>query len=66
MGSTLFLYTDGLIERRDRTLDDGLSQLAELVRVTTGPPEALVDSITTEMADQDRTDDVALMAIVLH
>ncbi|MDQ6837467.1 MAG: serine/threonine-protein phosphatase, partial [Actinomycetota bacterium] len=66
VGSTLFLYTDGLIERRDRTLDDGLSQLAELVRVTTGPPEALVDSITTEMADQDRTDDVALMAIVLH
>ncbi|MDQ2725825.1 MAG: SpoIIE family protein phosphatase, partial [Actinomycetota bacterium] len=66
VGSLLLLYTDGLIDRRDRTIDDGLNQLADLVRTTGGPPEDLCDRITTEMADKDRTDDVALLAIALH
>jgi PAS domain S-box-containing protein len=66
VGSTLLLYTDGLIDRRDRTIDDGLTKLAELVRLTCGPPEDLCDRITTEMADKDRTDDVALLAIALQ
>lgn len=66
VGSTLLLYTDGLIERRDRTIDAGLTQLADLVRRIGGPPEDLCDRITTEMANADRTDDVALLAIALH
>ena len=66
VGSTLLLYTDGLIERRDRTIDAGLTKLAELLRLTRGSPEDLCDRITTEMADQDRTDDVALLAIALQ
>lgn len=66
VGSTLLLYTDGLVDRRDRTIDEGLTQLAELVRLTDGPPEELCDRITTEMADKDRTDDVALLAIALQ
>ncbi|MDQ2726991.1 MAG: serine/threonine-protein phosphatase [Actinomycetota bacterium] len=66
VGSTLLLYTDGLIDRRDRTIEDGLTQLAELVQLTGGPPEDLCDRITAEMADTDRADDVALLAIALH
>lgn len=30
-GSTLMLYTDGLVERRDLTLDDGIAHLGETV-----------------------------------
>jgi len=34
--------------------------------VTGGSPEDLCDRIAAEMADKDRTDDVALLAIALH
>ena len=30
-GSTLLLYTDGLIERRDRDLDDGMARAAAVL-----------------------------------
>jgi PAS domain S-box-containing protein len=66
VGSTLLLYTDGLVDRRHCAIDDCLSQLAELVRQTGGSPEELCDRITTEMAEDDRTDDIALLAIALN
>jgi PAS domain S-box-containing protein len=66
VGSTLLLYTDGLVDRRNSSIDDRLSQLAELVRQSGGSPEDLCDRITTEMAEDDRTDDIALLAIALN
>ena len=44
-GSVVLLYTDGLIERRDRSLEDGLAMLRELVATGPSVPEALVDYI---------------------
>ena len=37
-GAVLCLFTDGLVERRDEPIDDGISRLCQAV--TPGPPEA--------------------------
>jgi serine phosphatase RsbU (regulator of sigma subunit) len=66
-GSTLLLYTDGLVERRDRDIDAGI---AELCRVLGGladvPLQELCDRLLQEMFLPDTEDDVALLAVRLH
>lgn len=61
-GSCLFLYTDGLVERRSRPLTVGVDTLLE--SVTCAPPDTLC---TTAMAhtlgDQPTTDDIAVLAL---
>ena len=65
-GSTIVLYTDGLVERRDRSLDEGLRLLAEAVEGSLATPEELVDLILGALiGDAERGDDVALLAIGL-
>ena len=39
-GTTLCLYTDGLVERRDRPLDDGLAMLCVAVTAAQPTPSA--------------------------
>jgi putative methionine-R-sulfoxide reductase with GAF domain len=57
-----FLYTDGLIERRTRPLDQGLKLL--LAAVTPGPPEQVCTNVMTALiGDQPATDDVAILAL---
>ncbi|MCK8676481.1 PP2C family protein-serine/threonine phosphatase [Streptomyces lichenis] len=64
-GSTVLLYTDGLIERRGESIDHGLTRLrqhaAALVRQ---PLEEVCDELLTGLA-ADHTDDVALLALRL-
>ena len=68
-GSTLLLYTDGLVERRGVPITDGLSHLAdEAVRaVETAPSldlEALCDHVLGALLDEHQVaDDVALVAL---
>lgn len=53
-------YTDGLIERRDRTLDEGLEVLRRAV--TVGQPEALCAAIMSAcVGAESAEDDVALL-----
>ncbi len=63
-GDTVLLYTDGLIERRDRDLDAGT---AELLRVLAGMSEVplaqLCDRVLERMFLPDAEDDVALLAV---
>ncbi|HWT92363.1 MAG TPA: SpoIIE family protein phosphatase [Solirubrobacteraceae bacterium] len=62
-GATLVLYTDGLIERRGRPLDDGFAALAQTVgrHVALGV-EALADAILDELRDDGAMpDDTALV-----
>jgi serine phosphatase RsbU (regulator of sigma subunit) len=63
-GSTLVLYTDGLVERRRRHLDEGLSRLVAALSGTLvdSGPEALCDRVLEAMAD-GWTDDLALLAV---
>ena len=69
-GDVLILYTDGLIERRSETLDDGLQRLqavaSELVTSaeSTAPIESLVGSLVASLtADSDHRDDVCVLAV---
>jgi anti-sigma regulatory factor (Ser/Thr protein kinase)/putative methionine-R-sulfoxide reductase with GAF domain len=60
-GSTLVLFTDGLVERRTGTLDEGLRRLSELCRADF-PPQQRCDMILGELQDGE-DDDVALLVI---
>ncbi|MEU2350666.1 SpoIIE family protein phosphatase [Modestobacter sp. NPDC049651] len=66
-GSTLLLYTDGLVERRRETLDAGLDRLTgSAARHAGDAPEALASALLAELlADTDQPDDVALIAVRL-
>jgi serine phosphatase RsbU (regulator of sigma subunit) len=63
-GATLLLYTDGLIERRDRSLADGMADLcAALSRHRDLTLDDLLDTLVAELAGPHPQDDVALLAI---
>jgi serine phosphatase RsbU (regulator of sigma subunit) len=64
-GSTLVLYTDGLVERRGESFDDGIQRLMDCLT-------ALVDQSCDDLADaliaalrneQPREDDIALIIV---
>lgn len=60
-GSTLVLYTDGLVERRDRPLERGMDELgAALVRL--GERKDLAGAMTREMSDEGDHDDMCVLA----
>ncbi|MFP5373166.1 MAG: PP2C family protein-serine/threonine phosphatase, partial [Actinomycetes bacterium] len=61
-GSTLLLYTDGLVERRDEALDEGMARAAEAL--TAGrelPPEKLAQLLTERLLTDAPDDDVAFL-----
>jgi sigma-B regulation protein RsbU (phosphoserine phosphatase) len=62
-GDTLLLYTDGLVERRGSTLDDGTDWLVAALTPLAGQPlEQLCDALLEGMAGAV-PDDVALLAV---
>jgi serine phosphatase RsbU (regulator of sigma subunit) len=64
--TTVLLYTDGLIERRDSTLDEGMARLVAHVRTLAGRPLAeLCDALLGRMLPGTPQDDVALVAVRL-
>jgi serine phosphatase RsbU (regulator of sigma subunit) len=63
-GSTLVLYTDGLIEQQGG-IEDGLARLREAVAFETNDVEALCDRVLEHMLDADAKDDVALLVLRL-
>ena len=61
-GSTLLLYTDGLIERRGSPIDEGLEQLAASVAERPGDDlEVLCDRLLAMVSGSE--DDVALLGL---
>jgi serine phosphatase RsbU (regulator of sigma subunit) len=61
-GSTLLLYTDGLVERRNEDLDQGMAQAAEaLVGGRHLPPAELAARLTDNLMDDAPDDDVAFL-----
>ncbi len=62
-GATVVLYTDGLIEHRDATLDDGLHRLVTAAPgLAALPVDDLCDQLLARV-DPDLTDDIALLAV---
>jgi PAS domain S-box-containing protein len=63
-GSTLVLYTDGLVEEPSKPLDEGLRQLARAAEQPAADLEARADEIVGEQtASRARPDDIALLAL---
>jgi serine phosphatase RsbU (regulator of sigma subunit) len=62
-GDTVVLYTDGLVERRDASLDEGLARLTEAAVELAGTPvQGLCDALLARLAPE-YADDVALVAL---
>ncbi|MEV7098664.1 SpoIIE family protein phosphatase [Amycolatopsis sp. NPDC051045] len=65
-GASVLLYTDGLVERRDEPIDEGLRRLCEAAgRAHASAPEQLVTALSAALLDSGQEDDVALLAIRL-
>ena len=65
-GATLVLYTDGLIERRDRTIDDGLERLRKhAASLAHRPLPAFTDLLLerTRPTGEENDDDVAILGL---
>jgi serine phosphatase RsbU (regulator of sigma subunit)/integral membrane sensor domain MASE1/anti-sigma regulatory factor (Ser/Thr protein kinase) len=62
-GSTLLLYTDGLIERRGASLGDGLRRLLEVAGSGPKDLDALCDALLASLVGDELQDDVALLAL---
>ncbi|MCX4390636.1 SpoIIE family protein phosphatase [Micromonospora peucetia] len=61
-GSTLLLYTDGLIERRRELIDAGISRaVAALTQGRELPEGALADRVVRDLLPDTRNDDVAVL-----
>ncbi|WP_324275011.1 GAF domain-containing SpoIIE family protein phosphatase [Blastococcus brunescens] len=66
-GSTVLLYTDGLIERRDADLDSGLVRLRDaLIELAGLPLQEMLDELLERLVHGRPEDDVALVAVRLH
>jgi serine phosphatase RsbU (regulator of sigma subunit) len=63
VGSTLMLFTDGLVERRAESIDNGLERLARAAsRLRDLSVDDMCDAIVGELVETDRqTDDVAIV-----
>ncbi|SDF62204.1 PAS domain S-box-containing protein [Blastococcus fimeti] len=65
-GATVLLYTDGLVERRDRDIDAGTEELLAVLRECGRLPlDALCDEVLRRMFLPDAEDDVAVLAVRL-
>jgi serine phosphatase RsbU (regulator of sigma subunit) len=66
-GSTLVVFTDGLIEHRGQTLDAGLERLrvAAAAAAVESPasPDDLIAHLVTALAGGDQEDDIAVLAV---
>lgn len=62
-GGTLLLYTDGLIERRDITIRDGVDNLTRLAGEVDADLDRYCERLLHELTSPPNADDVAVVAI---
>lgn len=65
-GSLLALYTDGLVESRERDIDQGIAELFGLLNRPAAALDALCDAAMEAMLPGHRTDDAALLLARTH
>src|SRR5262249_23446154 len=64
-GDTLLLFTDGLVERRDESIDDALSALIRLASRPVDDVSRFADQLLASIAS-NTGDDACLVAVHLH
>ena len=63
-GTTLLLYTDGLVERPGELLDHGLARLAAALKGGDGAPDRMLDQVLDTLVPEGAaSDDIALLAL---
>ncbi|MPZ00469.1 MAG: SpoIIE family protein phosphatase [Actinophytocola sp.] len=62
-GDAVCFYTDGLVERRGRSVDEGLDRLCDAVNAGTLADEVCVTVMGKLLAGEDPSDDVALVVL---
>lgn len=62
-GSTLVLYTDGLVEDRHRDLEDGLERLVSTLASAPDGAQDVCDALTRALTPERRGDDVAVLVV---
>ncbi|GAA3993908.1 SpoIIE family protein phosphatase [Streptomyces marokkonensis] len=63
-GSTAVLYTDGLVERRNEDLDEGIAALERALSGATGSPQVVCDRLVRSAGvTPDHDDDVAVLVL---
>ncbi|MGW0204517.1 ATP-binding SpoIIE family protein phosphatase [Streptomyces sp. NPDC003233] len=63
-GSTAVLYTDGLVERRDEDIDEGIAALEGALAGATGTPQVVCDRLVRSAGvTADHDDDVAVLVL---
>ncbi|MER6630408.1 SpoIIE family protein phosphatase [Streptomyces sp. NPDC000987] len=63
-GSTAVLYTDGLVERRDEDLDEGIAALERALAGATGSPQVVCDRLVRSAGvTAGHDDDVAVLVL---
>jgi serine phosphatase RsbU (regulator of sigma subunit) len=63
-GSTLVAFTDGLIEQRGQSLDEGLQRLgAAAAAESSARPDELIARLIAALTSNDQEDDIAILAV---
>ncbi|MGP2441443.1 ATP-binding SpoIIE family protein phosphatase [Streptomyces sp. JW3] len=63
-GSTAVLYTDGLVERRDQDLDEGIAALERALAGARGTPQVICDRLVRSAGvTPEHDDDVAVLVL---
>jgi serine phosphatase RsbU (regulator of sigma subunit)/CHASE1-domain containing sensor protein len=66
VGDRIVMYTDGLIERRSRTVDEGIELLSAAVRATATETSCnAVAAILDQLEVEPRRDDVAIVVVTV-
>lgn len=63
VGSTLLVFSDGLIERRGESLDVGLARVQRALSASPSSPCGLVSHLAEHVLEGQQDDDVALVAV---
>lgn len=66
-GSTLMLFTDGLVERKHESIDDGIARAADvLAKTMTWPLDTVADEVLRAQEPEGGYDDDVAMVIYRH
>ncbi|GAA2412477.1 hypothetical protein GCM10010191_22410 [Actinomadura vinacea] len=65
-GDLVFMYTDGLVERRDADLDEQIARLMEILNDPSAGPEPVLDRVLARMGHDRSADDTTLFAVVVE
>jgi PAS domain S-box-containing protein len=62
-GSTVLLFTDGLVERRTDGIDPGLADLRSALATAPADPDGCVDHVLEALGPPTESDDIAVVAV---